>query len=144
MIQRILRTFFGPFTSQGMHNVSFTQHSLLMMSFARFMRRHLDSKAQLYDFPRMYTGVMRLVKKFDASELQTVFSSELRAVWPSNLRDAEARWQLHSARWDNVESVAWPERRLYSHPDPGEHICNKMLLHVVTLCRLWSANGCRS
>ena len=55
------------------------------------MRRHLDNKARLYDFPKMYIGVMRLAKKFDVPELHSIFSAELCAVWPPNLREAEAR-----------------------------------------------------
>ncbi|KZV62348.1 hypothetical protein PENSPDRAFT_692599 [Peniophora sp. CONT] len=83
-----------------------------------FMRRHLDTKARMYDFPKMYNGVMRMVKKFDAPQLYDVFSSELRAAWPPDLREAEARWKLHDARWENCPGD-WLERRLRSHPNAG-------------------------
>ena len=84
------------------------------------MRRHMDSKAKLYDFPKIYAGVMRLVKKFDAAQIHAVFAADLRAAWPPNLRDAEARWKVYDARWENAGSaVVWPERRLYSYPDAG-------------------------
>lgn len=84
------------------------------------MRSHLDPKMHTYDFPRMYAGVMRLVKKFDAPQLHAVFAAELRAYWPSDFREAEARSKLGTARFENAKGD-WQEKRRYSHPDAGKY-----------------------
>ena len=73
----------------------------------------------MYDFPKMYLGCMRLVKKFDAPQLHALFASELRAAWPPNLREAEARWKFLHARWENTSETRWSEKRQRSFPDPG-------------------------
>lgn len=95
------------------------------------------------DFPKMYMGFMRLVKKYDAPRLHSLFAAQLKAVWPSRLRDAQAAWDAERAR-DEAASVfvPWRRTRLPSHPDPGAYIETQCYIHLMTQC-LYTAYALR-
>ena len=79
----------------------------------------------------MYSGVLRLAQKYDASKIRKSVLDSINREWPSNLEDWDER--QHRFKWDkakftSVEHSPKGVRELY--PEPGKLLDGLMKMYT--------------